>query len=138
MNQKLQPFIFLGILVLVILSLGFLMDLLGENILVWIVGGLISITLVYKFYNTIKNLSQMSNPKFFEIIKLSIGLILLLFPVLGGIIFFLEGMGVSSYILDYYSINDTIFSNDTPTFLGLCGIGGSILLNSVKIESNIK
>lgn len=133
-NGKIQSLIFIGFLVVGILFLGFLMDLFGENLLVWIVIGIITITLFYKLYNIIKNLNLMSNPKFLEIIKLSIGIVLLLFPILGGIIFFLEGLSVTPTIIEYDNLTE-IFDKDTPTFLGLCGIGGSILLNSVKIES---
>ncbi len=109
------------------------MDLFGDNILVWMVVGLTSITLINKLYNTINNHNLMSNPKQFEIIKLSIGLLLLIFPILGGIIFFLEGFYVTPTILDFSNLTE-IYDNDTPVFLGLCGIGGAILLNSVKFD----
>lgn len=133
MNQKLQSFIFIGILVLVIFSIGFLMDLFGENLLVWGVTVIIIITIIYKFYNFIKNLKLMSVHKILEITKLSIGILLLIFPILGGIIFFLEGFYVTPTILDFDNLTG-IYDKDTPVFLGLCGIGGAILLNSVKIK----
>lgn len=133
MNQKFQTFIFLGILLSLIFSIGFLMDLFGENLLVWGVTGIIIITLIYKFYNFIKNLKLMSNHKILEITKLSIGILLLIFPILGGIIFFLEGFYVTLTILDFGNLTE-IYDKDTPVFLGLCGIGGAILLNSVKFE----
>jgi hypothetical protein len=71
--------------------------------------------------------------KSIEKIKFILGLILLSFPIIGGLIFFLEGFGVLFVLLDYNNLSD-IFDKDTPIFLGLCGIGGSILLNSVKTE----
>lgn len=76
----------------------------------------------------------MSNPKILEILKLSISILLLLFPIMGGIIFFLEGFYISPTILDFDNLSE-IYDKDTPIFLGLCGIGGAILLNAVKIES---
>ncbi|MFM7015099.1 MAG: hypothetical protein ACKOX3_02115 [Bacteroidota bacterium] len=76
----------------------------------------------------------MSNHKILEITKLSIGILLLIFPILGGIIFFLEGFYVTPTILDFDNLTE-IYDKDTPVFLGLCGIGGAILLNSVKIKT---
>ncbi len=76
----------------------------------------------------------MSNPKILEILKVSIGILLLLFPIMGGIIFFLEGFHITPTILDFDNLTE-IYDKDTPIFLGLCGIGGAILLNAVKIES---
>ncbi len=75
----------------------------------------------------------MSNYKILEITKLSIGILLLIFPILGGIIFFLEGFYVTPTILDFDNLTE-IYDKDTPVFFGLCGIGGAILLNSVKIK----
>jgi hypothetical protein len=76
----------------------------------------------------------MSNHKILEITKLIIGILLLIYPILGGIIFFLEGFYVTPTILDFDNLTE-IYDKDTPVFLGLCGIGGAILLNSVKIDS---
>ena len=133
-NEKFQGLIFIGLLLIMILFIGLLMDSFGENILVWGVTGIIIITIIYKFYNFIKNLKLMSIHKILEITKLSVGLLLLLFPILGGIIFFLEGFYITPTILDFDNLTG-IYDKDTPVFLGLCGIGGAILLNSVKIES---
>jgi hypothetical protein len=72
--------------------------------------------------------------KSIEKIKFILGIILLSFPLIGGVIFYLEGFRVLEEVLDYDYISN-IFDNDTPIFLGLCGIGGSILLNSVKTDS---
>ena len=69
-----------------------------------------------------------------EIIKLILGIILISFPISGGVIFFLEGFQISFYILDSDSLSNTIWENNSPTFLGLCGISGSILLNSIKTD----
>jgi hypothetical protein len=71
--------------------------------------------------------------KSIEKIKFILGLILLSFPIIVGVIFFLEGFGVLFVIIDYDNLSD-LFTKDTPIFLGLCGIGGSLLLNSVKTE----
>ena len=71
--------------------------------------------------------------KSIEKIKFILGLILLSFPIICGVIFFLEGFGVLFVLIDFSNLS-IIFDKDTPIFLGLCGISGSILLNSVKTE----
>lgn len=68
-----------------------------------------------------------------EKIKFVLGIILILYPVIGGFIFFLEGFGLLSETLDYAAISD-VFDENTTLFLGLCGIGGAILINSIKAK----
>lgn len=77
----------------------------------------------------------MITPKLFEILKIILGTILVIFPITVGAIYFLDKFGIELYLSDgYYSLNELLFDNQSPLFFGLCGIGGSILLNSVKIE----
>ena len=91
----------------------------------------------------------MKNRKFIENIKVILGMILLLFPVIGGLIFFLEGFGILNNFLSSSNISGIFesgsinanygkFNNNgsgggasnTPIFLGLCGIAGAYLLGS--------
>ena len=83
--------------------------------------------------------------KIIEIIKLISGSILLLFAILGGITFYLEGFKILNRIL-YYNYQTTSFiwlkgdssASNAPIFLGLCGIAGAYLLASVKFYNNKK
>jgi uncharacterized membrane protein YuzA (DUF378 family) len=75
-----------------------------------------------------------------EKIKFICGLTLLVFAIIGGLIFFLESFKILDSVL---SMNDTSRiwedgygegsgASNTPIFLGLCGLAGSYLLSSVK------
>jgi hypothetical protein len=66
------------------------------------------------------------------------GTLLVSYAALGGIIFYLESLKIFD---DVFSTSNTSriwdasdASSMTPIFLGLCGIAGAMLLNSIKDE----
>lgn len=84
-----------------------------------------------------------------EKIKLIFGLILTSFAILGGLIFFLESFNIFNHLLDYghlsqvfrdggganrdgwHSVSFGGGASNAPIFLGLCGLSGTFLLNSL-------
>jgi len=83
--------------------------------------------------------------KIIGIVKLILGLILLLFPVLGGLIFYLESFGILHKVLDVKNVSgifwvyfgDSAASSNTPIFLGLCGLAGAYLLSNYKSQKTL-
>ncbi|RNI34807.1 hypothetical protein EFY79_14050 [Hanamia caeni] len=81
----------------------------------------------------------MSN-KIIELTKLILGLILLLFPVIGGLIFYLEGLSILHKVINVKNVSgvfwvyygDSTAASNTPIFLGLCGLAGAYLLANYK------
>ena len=71
-----------------------------------------------------------------ERFKLISGILLLLFALLGGLLFFLESFGFqrhdfdSRYLSDIWGNAQT--SSNAPIFLGLCAIAGAYLLSHTK------
>ena len=87
-----------------------------------------------------------------EKLKMILGIILISFPILTGIIFFLESFGILNKILGQDSLS-MIFQNglsiiwprirgsavgggtsNVTIFIGLCGIAGAYLLAGVKTK----
>lgn len=75
-----------------------------------------------------------------ELLKLWFGIILISFAIIGGLIFYLESFEILDSIL---STSDTSQiwedgygegsgASNTPIFLGLCAIAGSLLLMNMK------
>lgn len=78
--------------------------------------------------------------KHIEKIKFWSGITLVFFAVLGGLIFYLESFDVIDALFKWGT--SSVWRSDsggsmTPVFLGLCAIGGAILLGSVKVQSEI-
>lgn len=83
-----------------------------------------------------------------EKIKFYIGIILIAFALIGGLIFYLESFGILDSILSMRDTSriwedgagDGSGASNTPNFLGLCAVAGSLLLMTVKkteqLESN--
>jgi hypothetical protein len=77
-----------------------------------------------------------------EKIKFICGIILIIFAILGGLIFYLESFKVAKSLLNYGKLS-AIFeggwlnesgggASNVPIFLGLCGLSGAYLLGSIK------
>lgn len=84
--------------------------------------------------------------KHIEKIKFWAGVILMLFAILGGFIFYLESFEVFKRLLTDRRTSD-IWENGygegsgasmTPIFLGLSGMSGAMLLGSIKLTAEDK
>ena len=71
-----------------------------------------------------------------EKIKFRIGLTLLLFTLIGLVLFYIESFVGARFLRSRTSSiwSSMEGSSNTPIFFGLCGIAGAILLASVKKE----
>lgn len=78
--------------------------------------------------------------KHIEQVKFICGLILVLFPIIGGVSFYLESFGNFKGLLNS-EVPSVIFggfagrnseASSTSIFLGICGIAGAYLLASVN------
>lgn len=118
-----------------IYTITFIVENNGGNILFWGALVIICIISIKKLFYQFKNFNYMINAKSLEAIKITFGLLLLIFPVIGGIILYLDSFGIQLYNgVHYDSISEVLFSNQASLFLGLCGVAGAILINSLKTK----
>jgi hypothetical protein len=77
--------------------------------------------------------------KIIETVKFIFGMLLLLIPIIGGIVFYLEGFEV---LKSFFAIGNLSIiwipvqgaSSTTPIFLGLCGIAGAYLMSNIRLK----
>lgn len=75
-----------------------------------------------------------------EKIKFYFGIILIIYSILGGLIFYLESFEILDELFDDNNLSyifrrgygDGSGASNTPNFLGLCAVAGSILLATTK------
>jgi uncharacterized membrane protein YuzA (DUF378 family) len=90
------------------------------------------------------NIVKFNIMKVIEIIKFICGLTLVSFPILAGLIFYLESFNILAHVLPTTNISpifkvytgDAAAISNTSIFLGLCGLAGAYLLASVKSVKN--
>ncbi len=76
-------------------------------------------------------------------IKFYFGLTLIIYSVIGGLIFYLESFEILDELFDDNNLSyifrrgygDGSGASNTPNFLGLCAVAGAILLATVKKDS---